>query len=40
VEWSESVTVTAQVIDEALAILLAVMSVVTVSFLAYLWRMA
>jgi hypothetical protein len=33
-------TITAQVIDEVLAILLAVMSLVTVSFLAYLWRMA
>jgi hypothetical protein len=36
----ETMTVTAQAIDTVLAILFAIMGVVTVSFLTYLWRMA
>jgi hypothetical protein len=36
----KTLTVTVQAIDTVLVILLAVWSVVTVSFLAYLWRMA
>jgi hypothetical protein len=36
----KTMTITVQAIDTVLAILFAVMSVVTASFLAYLWRMA
>jgi hypothetical protein len=39
-EWRQSMSVTAQTINSVLAILLAFMSVVSVSFLVYLWRTA